>query len=101
MEKKLDTMQPPPDLGTQVRQWMGLVIALGGVAYLVNAGMALGRIEEKVSINEERSRRIGVDFVGHVNKADQGFRDIAKLVSDLDARLAKQEGRQEERDQRR
>lgn len=85
---------------TQFRQWLGLVIAFCAVLGLVQAGRALGRIEEKVDSNAAEGVEIREEFVAHVRDADKGFRDVAKLVADLDARVSKQEGRQEERDRR-
>ena len=90
--------QPPPDFMTQVRQWIGLIIALGGMAYLVHAGMAVGRIEEKVTQNSDRAKLVGKRVTEHIKMSDQGFRDVARLVKDLDSRTSRLEGRQEERD---
>ena len=80
---------------TQIRQWIGLVIALGGMAYLINAGMVLGRIEEKVSVNEERSSAIGRNFTGHIKESNEAFKQVAEALRLIDSRVARIEGARE------
>jgi len=90
--------QDPPDFWSQVRQWIGLVIALGGMAYLVQAGMAVGRIEATVEANNDRAKYIGEEVAEHIRATDEGFKRIAEIATNLDSRVSRLEGRQEERD---
>ena len=90
--------QDPPDFWSQVRQWIGLVIALGEMAYLVNAGMAVGRIEATVAENNKKALYVGEKVANHIRTTDEGFKRIADIATNLDSRVSRLEGRQEERD---
>ena len=84
-----------------LQRWLGLLVAVGALGVFIQAGRALGRIEEKVDFNYDRASGISGAFVEHVKTYDEGQRDIARLIRDLDGRVAHIEGREEERDIRR
>lgn len=80
-------VQSPPDIGTQVRQWLGLVIAIGGVAYLVDAGKTLGRIEKQVEMNAASS----LESKAELKRRTAVFEDIRKIAAAQDGRLVRLE----------
>lgn len=86
--------QKPPDLFTQLRQWVGLVIASGGVLWLVSVGKEIGHIESAIASTREELRT----FVAETRSVNKSLSDILRTIEQRTATL---EGMDRERSRRR
>lgn len=87
----------PPDMWSQVRQWIAIAIMVGGLMWLVDLGRGIGSIESRVIQNGATVSAVSTSLGSHLRYSNDGFRDVARLVSDLDSRISKLEGREEAR----
>jgi hypothetical protein len=84
---------PRPPVASQVQRWIALVIALGGLAFLVKAGQSIGEIETMVVNNGIRASKAAEALEDHVHRSDQVHRDISNILRLHEARTAHLEGR--------
>jgi len=83
---------PQPAVSTQVRGWIALIVAIGGLAYLIHAGRSIGAIETTVSQNARTSARVTNSLDAHVKDAAEVNRDISEILRLHEARTARLEG---------
>jgi hypothetical protein len=88
---------PPPDLGTQLRQWVAIVVAIGGLAWLLSVGRQVGTIETNVRINGENALRIGARLETHIRTSDSANSKLADILRTIESRTARLEGLEEGR----
>lgn len=87
----------PPDFWTQVRPWLAIAVAVGGLAWLVSVGKDIGVIETTVKQNGANAIAIGHRLDQHIDNSNRANEALAEILRTIENRTARLEGIEEER----
>lgn len=88
---------PPPDFGTQLRQWIAIGVAIGGLLWLVSVGRQVGTIETQVAANGQSALSISRKLESHIIVSGDANSKLADILRTIESRTARLEGIEEAR----